>query len=63
MGERDLTRASGGRYFALTSSFAARMSGRLPSSVTAGISDDEAHTLATSSMRRQVASASAPAPP
>ena len=41
----------------------ARMIGIVPSLFTPGISDDEAHARATSSMTMQVASASAPAPP
>src|SRR4051812_45977325 len=39
------------------------MTGMVPSLLTPGISDDEAHARATSSMTMQVASASAPAPP
>ena len=38
------------------------MIGIEPSLFTAGINDDEAHTLATSSMTMTVATASAPAP-
>src|SRR5690606_1068456 len=44
------------------SSFAASSSGVVPSLLTAGISEDEAQTRATSSMTMQVASASAPTP-
>ena len=35
----------------------------MPSLLTAGISDDDAHTRATSSITMQVATASAPCPP
>ena len=55
--------ATGERYFFFSSSEPARMIGIVPSLLTPGISDDEAHARATSSMTRQVASASAPAPP
>ncbi len=55
--------ATGERYFFFSSSEPARMIGIVPSLLTPGISDDEAHARATSSMTMQVASASAPAPP
>ncbi len=41
----------------------ARMIGIVPSLLTAGISEDEAHTRATSSITIAVAMESAPAPP
>ena len=47
---------------ALTSSTAARISGIVPSLLTAGISEDDAQPRATSSITMQVASASAPTP-
>ena len=46
----------------MTSADPARMTGIEPSLFTAGISDDDAQTRATSSMTMQVASASAPTP-
>ncbi len=46
----------------MTSSEAASTSGIVPSLFTAGISDDDAQTRATSSITMQVASASAPTP-
>ena len=42
---------------------AASITGIVPSLFTAGMSEDDAHARATSSMTMQVASASAPAPP
>ena len=47
----------------LSSSDADRMIGIEPSLFTAGISDDDAQTLATSSITITVLTASAPAPP
>ncbi len=41
----------------------ASITGSEPSLLTAGMSDADTHARATSSMTRQVASASAPAPP
>ena len=46
----------------MTSSLAARISGMVPSLLTAGISEDDAQARATSSMTMHVASASRPAP-
>ena len=46
-----------------SSSDPASSTGRLPSLLTAGISEDAMQTRATSSMTSTVASASAPAPP
>lgn len=55
--------ASGRRYFCFSSSEPDRTTGSEPSLFTAGISDEEAQTRATSSMTITVARASAPAPP
>jgi len=55
--------ATGRRNSCLTSSEAASNSGTVPSLFTAGISDELAQTLATSSITITVAIASAPAPP
>ena len=55
--------ATGGRNCCLTSSEADSSNGTVPSLFTAGMSDDEAQTLATSSITMTVAMASAPAPP
>ena len=51
------------RYRVLSSSEPDRITGMEPSLFTAGISEDEPHTRATSSMTMHVASASAPWPP
>jgi hypothetical protein len=56
-------RATGERYFCFSSSDPASSSGTVPSLLTAGISEDEAHARATSSMTIAAASASAPSPP
>ena len=50
------------RYLALSSSLPARMTGSDPSLLTAGMSELDAQTRATSSMTMHVASASAPTP-
>ena len=55
--------ATGERYFFFRSSEPARISGIVPSLLTLGMSEDDAHARATSSMTMQVARASAPAPP
>ena len=47
----------------MTSSEAARMSGIVPSLLTAGMSEELAQARATSSMTMHVARASAPTPP
>src|SRR4051794_26792274 len=56
-------RATGSRYRRLSSSDPASISGIVPSLFTAGMSDEDAQTRATSSMTIAVATASAPAPP
>ena len=53
-------RASAPRYFCLSSSEPAICTGSEPSLLTAGISEDETHARATSSITSTVASASAP---
>ncbi|SCD69605.1 hypothetical protein GA0115246_104722 [Streptomyces sp. SolWspMP-sol7th] len=55
--------ASGPRYFFFSSSEPEMMTGSEPSLLTAGMSEEEAQTRATSSMTMTVARASAPAPP
>ena len=55
--------ATAGRNFCFTSSEPDSSSGTVPSLLTAGISDDEAQTRATSSITITVAMASAPTPP
>ncbi|CAM5705920.1 hypothetical protein SGLAM104S_09560 [Streptomyces glaucescens] len=50
-------------YFFFSSSEPERITGSEPSLFTAGISEEDAQTRATSSMTITVASASAPAPP
>ena len=55
--------ARGRRYFCLRSSDPARISGVLPSLLAPGISEEEAHTRATSSTTMAEATASAPTPP
>ena len=55
--------ATGVRYRFFMSSDAASSNGMVPSLLTAGISELEAHARATSSMTMHVASASAPTPP
>lgn len=56
-------RATGGRYRPHSSTDRASSSGTVPSLFTAGMSDEEAHARATSSITMAVASASAPTPP
>src|SRR6201990_650353 len=55
--------ATGGRNCRLTSSEPESRTGTVPSLFTAGISDDDPQTRATSSITITVASASAPSPP